>query len=386
MTANEQGASGARSGRRAWSRRLLRRLIWAGASVVPRDRRLIALYGLTESEDGVLALLPALLRRGHHPVQLSDYSGSQHRRAGVRYVSKRSVRGLWTFARAGVVLTSHALYAHLPPLPRQRLVLLWHGEVVKPVGLLDGDEAVPASMAPVCSELGRVYRCAEFGLHPARVPVLGAPRNDRMLTADPAEVRRRLGWDLEARIWVWLPTYRVAVRGGRRRDSGTSANGLPFDDVALARLDVLLKAQGTTLVLKPHPLSEQSLEPGGGLQQVSQQVLDDRGISLYELLAAADGLVTDVSSVWVDYLLTGRPTVFAFPDLDAYRAGRGLNLEPYRDWLPGPLVAEVAELAAAIASADIHEEHRPRRDQLARRFHRYQDAGSSDRLLDLLGL
>ena len=39
-----------------------------------------------------------------------------------------------------------------------------------------------------------------------------------------------------------------------------------------------------------------------------------------DLLLAADVLVTDYSSVLVDFALTGRPMVFFTPDLEHYRA------------------------------------------------------------------
>jgi CDP-glycerol glycerophosphotransferase (TagB/SpsB family) len=268
-------------------------------------------------------------------------------------------------------------------------VLLWHGEVVKPVGLLDGDEPVPADVAPVCSQLGRAFRAAEFGLHPSRVPVVGAPRNDRLLTADRADVRQRLGWASAERVWIWLPTYRQSVRGEIRQDAQVGASGLPFDDASLRALDRLLGERGATLVVKAHPLAEQRVGVGyANLRILGQSELDERGVSLYEALAAVDGLVTDVSSVWIDYLLTGRPLIFAFPDLDEYRRRRGLNLEPYEDWVPGPVVGDVEALAAELARLSFGDgsDDRDRRETALRRFHRYTDAGSTDRLLGLLSL
>jgi CDP-glycerol glycerophosphotransferase len=359
--------------------------------VIPKKSGSVVIYGLTESEDGALALQKALLGRGIRPIRLTGESaGSKHRSRNVVYRSKRSLRGWWCFARASVVFTSHALYGGRSGGPRQRTVLLWHGEVVKPVGLFDGDEPVPADVAPVCSALGRAFRAAEFGLHPSRVPVVGAPRNDRLLTAVRAEVRQRLAWASEETVWIWLPTYRQSVRGEIRQDVQVGANGLPFDEAALLALDRLLGGHGITLVVKAHPAAEQRI--GGGyanIRVLGQSELDERGVSLYEALAAVDGLVTDVSSVWIDYLLTGKPLIFAFPDLDEYRTSRGLNLEPYEDWVPGPVVGDVEALAAEMARlslGDDSDDYRDQREAARRRFHRYTDAGSTERVLGLLGL
>jgi hypothetical protein len=357
--------------------------------LVPKKADRAVVYGLPASEDGALAVQAALVARGLRTVRLTDEAGGPgFRNAGVAYRPKRSLRGVWSVARAGVVLTSHALYGGLRGGPGQRMVLLWHGEVVKPVGLLDGDRGVPADVAPVCSPLGRAFRCAEFGLQPAQVPVVGAPRNDRMLRADAATVRRRLGWRSEDPTWLWLPTYREAVRGARRQDGRTWGNGLPFDAPALRVLDSLLAARDLTMVVKAHPLAEQDITGGyQNLRVLSQRDLEQRGVSLYEVLAAVDGLVTDVSSVWLDYLLTERPIVFAFPDLEEYARNRGLNLEPYKDWVPGPLVTDVEALADQLGRVTRGDDpYREQRHAARLRFHRHHDARSTERLLDLLGL
>lgn len=347
----------------------------------------MVVYGLTASEDGALATERALVTRGYSPVRLTADPGPAFRMSGVRYRGKTSLRGVWSFLRAGTVFTSHALFGGRAGGQGQRTVLLWHGEVVKPVGLLDGDRALPADVAPVCSSVGRAFRCAEFGLAPEAVPVVGAPRNDRLLTAGRGRVRERLGWADEAVVWLWLPTYRTSVRGDLRSDSDTSGNGLPFDHAALQALDRLLDGAGITVVVKPHPLSEQLIEGSyHNLVVLTQQGLDAGGVSLYEALGATDGLITDVSSVWVDYLLTEKPMLFAFPDLDQYRERRGFNLEPYADWVPGPVVADVESSAEALVRLPDDQDARRQRLEMKRRLHVHHDGASAERLLDLLHL
>jgi CDP-glycerol glycerophosphotransferase (TagB/SpsB family) len=266
--------------------------------------------------------------------------------------------------------------------------LLWHGEAVKPVGLLNQDRALVADVAPVCSEIGRKYRCAEFALSVDQVPVIGAPRNDRLLTADREAVRRQLGWAPGEEIWLWLPTYRGALPGGWGGDNVRSANGLPFDSAALADLSKLLAPQNVTLVLKPHPLASVEMQDvDGRLRLMRQAEIENSGVSLYETLAAVDGLVTDASSVWIDYLLTQRPVIFAFPDIDEYRSRRGLNLEPYEEWAPGPFAYDIPSLVRLLVEHTMGEDHYAgKRMRMLHRFHQYTDARSADRLLDILGL
>ncbi len=107
---------------------------------------------------------------------------------------------------------------------------------------------------------------------------------------------------------------------------------------------------GAFCVIKPHPLSRVP-EPVNmdNLAVVTTTSISQLGSSLYELLAHADLLVTDHSSVWVDFLLTGRPIVFAISDLRDYADTRGFYFPDVERLLPGPLVTHVDQLGAAVA-------------------------------------
>jgi CDP-glycerol glycerophosphotransferase len=79
--------------------------------------------------------------------------------------------------------------------------------------------------------------------------------------------------------------------------------------------------------------------------------------------------------------------VFAFPDIEEYRAGRGLSMEPYEDWVPGPLVRDIDGLMAALADLVEGRDPMARERSLARsRFHQHHDDRSATRLLDGLGI
>lgn len=361
--------------------------------VMPKRASTVVLHSSVDIEDGVLAVASELAGRGWRPtVLLEDPSRAGRLRtlSGGRLagVPKRSAGGLWRFVTAGQVMTTSNVYGNRVPPPSQVVTSLWHGEPpTKTTARFEGHSGLRSSCAPVCSTVGRAYRAAEFDLSPLRVPIVGAPRNDRMLAADGPAVRRQLlGTDADRPSLLWLPSYRVGRYGvTRRADSRSSA---PFDEPALGRLDDWLLAHGARLVTKVH--HRDADRPRGGYRAIrvlAHGDLERQGLTLYQSLAAFDGLVTDMSSVWVDYLLLDRPIVFAFPDIEDYRRGRGLNLEPYEAWVPGPFARTMDELLAALgdllSGRDVMAAERRRaRDRL----HHFQDGHSSARLLDGLGL
>ena len=64
------------------------------------------------------------------------------------------------------------------------------------------------------------------------------------------------------------------------------------------------------------------------------------------ILGLTDVLITDYSSIFFDFLSTGRPVLFFTPDLEDYEGTRGLYFEP-NQW-PGPAVRTITELAPHI--------------------------------------
>lgn len=379
-------------------RRLAYLLLDVMNRLVPKDPDKVVLHSTIDVEDGVLAVAEELHARGRTATVLLERpsrAAQVQRHAGgrVRTAPKKSLRGVAEYLRAAHAMTTENLYGDRPPPSSQVLVNLWHGD--PPAGkviarFFPGQGGLHCTYAPVTSTVGRAYRAAEFGVHPLRVPIVGAARNDRMLRADGPDVRRRLlGSEADRPTWLWLPSFRSGSWEGRGRvDVADAHPGVPFSAADVRRLDAWLAARGARLVVKLHPHDSAHFTGDfTAIRVLTQEQMQEQGLTVYTLLSAFDGLLTDVSSIWVDYLLLDKPMIFPFPDIDAYRAGRGLTLEPYEDWVPGPFVRDVEHLVAQL------EELLQGRDPMAeergaarRRFHAYRDDRSAARLLDGLGL
>jgi CDP-glycerol glycerophosphotransferase (TagB/SpsB family) len=308
-------------------------------------------------------------------------------------VPKNSARGRYHFLTARVVITTHNPYrVHRHPA-RQLVVNIWHGEpLAKPVGVLSGERPVKCTFTTVLSELGQGFRSVEFGLPADRVLVTGAPRNDRLVGAEREAVRRAAALSDTESLFIWLPTFRS--RTPELPSEPLSVEGKPFpgpvplDAGALGRVDQWLVEHGATLLVKPHPLAP-ALPVSGyeRIRSIDLPWLWSRHLTVYTLLAGIDCLITDVSSVWIDFLLTDRPITFFFPDIQSYREGRGFNLEPYEDWIPGPLVADCEGLLRELQLlAEGQDRFAQARRTLRAQLHRYEDAGSAKRVLDAVGL
>ncbi|GIL27279.1 glycosyltransferase [Actinocatenispora comari] len=104
------------------------------------------------------------------------------------------------------------------------------------------------------------------------------------------------------------------------------------------------------------------------------------------VLGISDVLITDYSSIFYDFVATGRPILFYVPDLADYRDSRGLYV-PTEDW-PGPVTDDLEVLAARINSLGTDEDatgpFRPRYEQVAADYLPRDDGHATTRLIDVV--
>ena len=271
-----------------------------------------------------MAIEQRLLERGHSLIRLTQDSTSAYRQPEIRYYKRLSIEGMWSFARGGVLLL---LMPSLGEYRKSRDSATFSCGTVgrQAVGLLHNDRAIAADLAPVCSEIGRRYRCSEFRLSANRVPIIGAPRNDPACswrTGEPSGTA--WGGVLKLPFGFGFPPTADPSPGAAAATPSAPTGGFGS---TMPRWRYWMSNSLTTTshsVLKPHPMTSiDNIAARHGLRLISQAQIECSGPSLYEVLAAADGLVTDASSVWIDYLLTQRPIIFAFPDIEEYRQRRG---------------------------------------------------------------
>lgn len=364
--------------------------------ITPKRRAKIVVHSRPDFEDGAFAVLDELLARGHKPLVLLDRpraNGSNISAFGARgatFAVKNSMRGRLHYLTASVVFTTHPLYREHAPAANQKLVYIGHGEpVVKSSGYWIGDDAVGATVALASSTIGQAFRCVQHGIRPQQVLLVGSPRNDRLLRTDRQSVREAIAaWLPEgtSTLFAWLPTFRSDLQGGL--DGAEAGTGTPLSLKDLEQVDRWLAANRAAILLKPHRRSGSDLVEGlERIRTIDEAALSDASLSLSSVLAAADCLITDASSIWVDFLLLGRPLICCFPDLDEYRSTRGINLEPYDAWFPGPLVTDADSLLEEMTSVAVGTDpYLERRDWVTRALHLHRDGKASSRLLDALGL
>jgi CDP-glycerol glycerophosphotransferase (TagB/SpsB family)/glycosyltransferase involved in cell wall biosynthesis len=206
----------------------------------------------------------------------------------------------------------------------------------------------------------------------------GYPRIDRqrMTPAERTRVRAELAGLVRAdltdkRLVLFAPTWR-----------GASFQQPDADLAHLAdQAERLQRELGddTVVLVKTHQVVH---ELAGRIPSL-RNLLVPNSVPTNVLLGIADALVTDYSSIFFDFLATGRPIAFLVPDGDRYTVDRGTYLP--LDELPGPVGADPAALGRSLSTllADGAARH-PRYDDWAERFVPYEDGGATARVIDVV--
>lgn len=170
---------------------------------------------------------------------------------------------------------------------------------------------------------------------------LGLPRNDKLFS-ESYKTESRAYFDekyalKEQRILLYAPTFR----------NYSEEIKLPFSASDFERLNVFFKKNNWTMIYRPHYI-ENIIPPEFLKSKENILILDvTKEEDSQRLLAATDVLMTDYSSIFVDYLILDRPICFLPFDLDLYEEKKGLVMD-FKDeaCIPGPIINDADQLLA----------------------------------------
>lgn len=214
----------------------------------------------------------------------------------------------------------------------RRFVLhLGHGTPLKNIGLLEGDGKLIKKIyyrlnntnitfslgsSPFIADI--ISKC--FGLSKKRVIVNGQPRTDALFLP-PANlpILKSNSFNI-----LYAPTWR----------QHSEVSLFPFKDFDASALEHYLIENNITLYIRFHPAYEETI-PKDILSLENVILFSARDYTeVMDYINCFDALITDYSSIYLDFMLLERPIVFLPYDLDEYQKSVGFTME-YMDNTPG---------------------------------------------------
>ena len=283
------------------------------------------------------------------PLWWSVVDGTVRVPTGARPVVVGSPQWVEALRTSRVIVTNDHLPSWFSKREGQHLLQTWHGTPIKKL-LHDApravtlryrrlmDRQVPQWDLLLAQSPQAARRLQQALGYRGPVRVGEYPRNVRLLGG--AEVRRRARHELGIApgkpVILYAPTWRESLRPSTGAAGCATVHGPgPVGELDGPRLAELLDA---VVLMRSHHMNRGGCVPG---------MIDVSGYpSVEELMLAADILVSDYSSIFFDFALTGKPAVVYTPDLASYRdVERGL----YGDWPLGsglPVAVDHDELTS----------------------------------------
>src|SRR5690554_1857937 len=261
--------------------------------------------------------------------------------------------------------------------PGQIFVNTWHGTPLKMLGL-DIDQPVKlstntqrnfniADYIPLSGEYERRNIVEAYGGAGIKdnVREVGAPRLDLTLLADRDALLRKLGIEAGLKIILYAPTWRGSI-------ASVSAE---IDDQVDAIKELKDKVgEDYHLFVSLHHLTRSRVKDLG----VEVDYVPD-SIDINEFLQCVDVLVSDYSSITIDYLILDRPVVLYVPDYREYKAERGLYIDV--ESLPCEVCFDLSKLPEVVRQARPPSAFKPFHQKIANAVPR-PEGGASDRLVE----
>lgn len=201
-----------------------------------------------------------------------------------------------------------------------------------------------------------------------RVKVLGMPRNDALFQPERMEKERWLDGLEDKLVITYMPTHRAYGLG--------EVTPTPFANRPDIQ-DWMIKNK-VVLLMKNHP----NMIPKIKEQQDSEVIKDitklrlDPQVCLYH----SDAIITDFSSVWMDYLLLRRPILFyIYDDFEHDDVGTYYDI---RQDPPGHFCYSENELFELIKRIRFSYEEMKPSTRIVHKYHKYVDGKSCERYFE----
>ena len=272
----------------------------------------------------------------------------------------------------------------------QKYIRLWHGcgykdkiEVDKNGGRLFDKVCVPGPLfIPIKA---RYWDIAED-----RIIAKGYPRFDwlRMKSEKAQALYKRLIGD-NSRGVIWMPTYRNTATTIHRGMKETSKFPLISNDLEWFELDRLCRSLKIVLLIKLH-IYHVSLNIDfskfSNIKIVTNNDFDKADVPMYDFIGLTDALISDYSSIAVDYLVVNKPLAFALDDFEEYKQKRGFVFDDPRMYMPGHHLYNLCDLFHFIEDiANRHDVYLKQRQEM-RKIAIVQSSNYCQELLDYLNI
>ena len=230
-----------------------------------------------------------------------------------------------------------------------------------------------------------------LGCDKKKILPLGFPRNDVLLHNIGNSSLNPIVQNLNfKKVILWMPTFRASYTLKYSENSCDNETGLPVldNEKAVYEFNEFLEALDVVMILKIHPMQAEKdifKKKLSHIIFVQDKDLVRRGLQLYQIVGKTDALLTDYSSIAIDYIILDKPMGFVIDDIDNYIKDRGFVFDDVLSLMPGDHIVNQSQLRDfATAVLDNRDPHKDWRHSVLNIMYDKVDDGSCRRIAEFL--
>ncbi|GEL15470.1 CDP-glycerol glycerophosphotransferase family protein [Pediococcus cellicola] len=354
-------------------------LTWLNARV-PKKKDRIVLYANLGFRDNVKALYDFIIKKeinkNYQIICVSNDFMELRRIPGVKYVGLYT--GLYYFFTSKFFFYCFGKYP-IKPNRNQVVVNLWHGIPLKKIGNIEKGNNKDYNFFNYLLVSSKKYEpimSAAFKAKNNQLLRYGSPRNDQLFKVNK---QNKYGKKV-----IWMPTYRD--ENVRRKSFIYS-----FTKGEWKSLNNLLHKLNIMVYFKPHPLEKQKFafpDSMSNIHVITDNILSGKKIDLYKLIGTMDAMLTDYSSVALDFLLLNRPIGYIIDDFNSYKKDRGfISEDPKKMFIGTKIVSKNSLINFFQDVANDKDNWIKERVEANKVFNQYDSKGhNSEKILERVGI
>ena len=318
----------------------------------PVDESVVILRSMPDYADNARALADFMLENGYDNkyniyFDVKDCNYYQKRNKSISFVTSKAKYGKYKLGSlrllltAGYLMSTHGMMVdHNFARKSQHRILLWHGCGYKDKSKADREVSKDFDKVLVPGGLFVKTKAYFWNIDENRILPIGYPRYDWLKRTDLGAMRLidTFRNNQDTKVILWMPTYR-ADKTNRYTDSDTITQ-FPLMNCTedWIELDKYCIENNIILLVKLHPFQKKYDIPFCrfvNIREIDNRIFEDADVQMYKFIALTDALISDYSSVAVDYLIVNRPIAFTLDDFEAYKKTRGFVFENPLIYMPG---------------------------------------------------
>lgn len=328
---------------------------------IPVNDSVIVFRSKPDYSDNARALADYLVDNGYTMkyrvyFDVVDVNVHKGKKDNIIFVSTRAkhgiykLRSIYLLFTAKYLMSTHEMIVFRKKFlqKNQMAVRLWHGCGYKDNYRIEHIRNFDVALVP--GELFVKTKSLFWNVDEKYILPIGYPRYDWLREVDSTaqQLIESLKKQPNSKVVLWMPTFRVDNSG--RYPQSNSITQFPIlgnDNKQWEKLDEICIRNNIVLLVKLHPYQRSYGIPFDSfvnIAEIDNQFFERVDLPLYKFIALTNALISDYSSVAVDYLVVNRPIAFTLDDYDEYKNTRGFVFENPRAYMPGHHLYTFADL------------------------------------------